>query len=142
MMKKKVIIFVIISELCRMRENNKEILFARTFSLLLTHNIGDLTLDEVEKLLHIGLIKTYHKETANRNSLKGKIIWSKHLAKNIVHQERFYVSFTTYDRNHIMNRVLYKTLKVIPNVTRNSYIANKANTLAFYFPELISKTKL
>ena len=32
-----------------MRENNKEILFARTFSLLLTHNIGDLTLDEVEK---------------------------------------------------------------------------------------------
>jgi len=97
-------------------------------------------LDEVEKLLHIGLIKTYHKETANRNSLKGKIIWSKHLAKNIVHQERFYVSFTTYDRNHIMNRVLYKTLKVIPNVTRNSYIANKANTLAFYFPELMDIT--
>ena len=32
-----------------MRENNKEILFASTFSLMLTHNIGDLTLDEVEK---------------------------------------------------------------------------------------------
>ena len=49
MMKKKVIIFVIISELCRMRENNKEKLFAQTFSLLLTRNIGDLTLEEVEK---------------------------------------------------------------------------------------------
>ena len=32
-----------------MRENNKEKLFAQTFSLLLTHNIGDLTLEEVEK---------------------------------------------------------------------------------------------
>jgi hypothetical protein len=32
-----------------MRENNKEILFARAFSLMLTHNIGDLTLGEVEK---------------------------------------------------------------------------------------------
>ena len=32
-----------------MRENNKEKLFAQTFSLLLTRNIGDLTLDEVEK---------------------------------------------------------------------------------------------
>ena len=32
-----------------MRENNKERLFAQTFSLLLTHNIGDLTLEEVEK---------------------------------------------------------------------------------------------
>ena len=30
-----------------MRENNKEKLFARTFSLLLTRNIGDLTLEEV-----------------------------------------------------------------------------------------------
>ena len=41
-----------------MRENNKEILFARTFSLLLTHNIGDLTLDEVEKFTGFTLALT------------------------------------------------------------------------------------
>ena len=35
--------------LSAMRENNKEKLFAQTFSLLLTRNIGDLTLEEVEK---------------------------------------------------------------------------------------------
>ena len=97
-------------------------------------------LDEVERLLHVGLIKTYRKETDNRNSLKGKIAWSKHLTKNVVHQERFFVTYTTYDRNHIMNRVLYKTLKVIPYVTSNSYIANRANTLAFEFPELMDIT--
>lgn len=94
-------------------------------------------LDEVEKLLHVGLIKTYRKETDNRNSLKGKIAWSKHLTKNVVHKERFYVTYSTYDRNHIMNRVLLKTLQVIPSITRNSYIANRAKTLAFEFPELI-----
>lgn len=94
-------------------------------------------LNEVEKLLHVGLIKTYRKETDNRNSLKGKIAWSKHLSKNVVHKERFYVTYTTYDRNHVMNCVLYKTLKVIPSVTYNSYIANKAKTLEFEFPELI-----
>lgn len=92
---------------------------------------------EVEKLLHVGLIKTYRKETDNRNSLKGKIAWSKHLTKNVVHKERFYVTYTTYDRNHIMNRVLLKTLQVIPSITHNSYIANRAKTLAFEFPELI-----
>ena len=97
-------------------------------------------LEEVEKLLHVGLIKTYRKETDNRNSLKGKIAWSKHLTKNVVHKERFYVTYTTYDRNHIMNRVLLKTLQVIPNVTRNSFIANRAKTLAFEFPELIDIT--
>lgn len=94
-------------------------------------------LEEVEKLLHLGLIKTYRKETGNRNSLKGKIAWSKHLTKNVVHKERFYVTYTTYDRNHIMNCVLLKTMKVIPCITRNSYIANRAKTLAFEFPELI-----
>ncbi len=94
-------------------------------------------LDEVEALLHIGLIKTYRKETANLNALKGKIVWSKHITKNVVHKERFYVNYTTYDRNHIMNRIIYKTLQVIPEVTRNSYIANRSKTLAFEFPELL-----
>lgn len=94
-------------------------------------------LDEVEALLHIGLIKTYRKETANRNALKGKIVWSKQVTKNVVHKERFYVNYTTYDRNHIMNRIIYKTLQVIPEVTRNSYIANRSKTLAFEFPELL-----
>ena len=94
-------------------------------------------LDEVEALLHIGLIKTYRKETANRNALKGKIVWSKQVTKNVVHKERFYVNYTTYDRNHIMNRIIYKTLQVIPEVTRNSYIASRSKTLAFEFPELL-----
>lgn len=97
-------------------------------------------LEEVEKLLHMGLIKTYRKETDNRNSLKGKIAWNKHLTKNVVHKERFYVTYTTYDRNHVMNRLLLKTLQIIPSVTRNSYIANRAKTLAFEFPELIDIT--
>lgn len=88
-------------------------------------------------LLHVGLIKTYRKETANRNALKGKIVWSKQVTKNVVHKERFYVNYTTYDRNHIMNRIIYKTLQVIPEVTRNSYIANRSKTLAFEFPELL-----
>lgn len=94
-------------------------------------------LGEVEALLHVGLIKTYRKETDNRNALKGKIVWSKHITKNVVHKERFYVNYTTYDRNHIMNRIIYKTLQVIPEVTRNSYIANRSKTLAFEFPELL-----
>lgn len=94
-------------------------------------------LGEVEALLHVGLIKTYRKETANRNALKGKIVWSKHVTKNVVHKERFYVNYTTYDRNHIMNRIIYKTLQVIPEVTRNSYIASRSKTLAFEFPELL-----
>ena len=95
-------------------------------------------LEEVEQILHMGLIKTYRKETNNRNAMKGKIVWSKQVTKNVVHKERFYVNYTTYDRNHIMNRIIYKTLQVIPEVTGNSYIANRSKTLAFEFPELLN----
>ena len=49
-------------------------------------------LEEVEQILHMGLIKTYRKETNNRNAMKGKIVWSKHVTKNVVHKERFFVS--------------------------------------------------
>jgi len=94
-------------------------------------------LDEVERLLHVGLIKTYRQETGNRSSLKGKLLMSKHLMKNIVHKERFYVKYTTYDRNHLCNRILYKALKIIPEVTGNGYIINRARTLCFEFPELL-----
>ena len=58
------------------------------------------------------------------------------ITKNIVHKERFYVNYTTYDRNHLFNRILYKTLQMIPDVTSNTFIANRARTLRFEFPEL------
>ena len=92
--------------------------------------------DEAETLLHAGLIKTYRKETGNRNALKGKMLMNKQITKNIVHKERFYVNYTTYDRNHLFNRILYKTLQMIPDVTSNTFIANRARTLRFEFPEL------
>lgn len=93
-------------------------------------------LDEVETLLHMGLIKTYRKESGNRNALKGRLLINKQITKNIVHKEKFYVSYTTYDRNHLCNCILYKTLMIIPDVTGNTFIANRARTLRFEFPEL------
>lgn len=94
-------------------------------------------LDEVEMLLHRGIVKTYRKVEDNCKALKGKLLFSKHITKNCVHQERFYVNFTTYDRNHVMNRILYKALRLIPDITNNSYTKNRAIALTFNFPELL-----
>lgn len=96
----------------------------------------DHFLNEVERILHIGLVKAYRRIEDNRTSLKGRLVMSKHIEKNIVHKERFYVDYTTYDRNHVFNRLLYKTLRVIPDVTSNNYISLRAKTLMFEFPEL------
>ena len=96
----------------------------------------DRFMDEVEHLMHVGLVKAYRRVEDNRNALKGRLVMSKHIIKNMVHKERFYVEYTTYDRNHIFNRLLYKALRVIPDISTRSYTQNRAKTLLFEFPEL------
>lgn len=96
----------------------------------------DHFLNEVERILHIGLVKTYRRVEDNRTALKGRLVMSKHIVKNIVHKERFYVNYTSYDRNHIFNRILYKALRIIPDITTSNHIALRAKTLMFEFPEL------
>ena len=96
----------------------------------------DRFMDEVEHLMHIGLVKAYRRIEDNRNALKGRLVMSKHIIKNLVHKERFYVEYTTYDHNHIFNRLLYKALRVIPDISTRSYTHSRAKTLMFEFPEL------
>ena len=69
-----------------MRENNKEKLFAQTFSLLLTRNIGDLTLDEVEKATGFtrGAIFYYAK---TKLDFFRQVIISEVLEKQDIHQK-------------------------------------------------------
>ena len=93
-------------------------------------------LDEVAVLLNRGLIKTYRKTDGNRTSLKGKLLFNKQIAYNCVHQERFYVRYTTYDYNHILNRIIRQALLAICDITNSSDIKGRATSTLFNFPEL------
>lgn len=93
-------------------------------------------LDEVEALLNRGLVKCYHKEEENLKALKGKLLVDKHLQKNFVHKERFYVQYNTYDQEHIMNCILRQALVVATKITQNTQLRGRAVTLLFNFPEL------
>ena len=93
-------------------------------------------LDEVAVLLNRGLIKTYRKTDGNRTALKGKLLFNKQIAYNCVHQERFYVRYTTYDYNHVLNRIIRQALLAIHNITNSSDIKGRATSTLFNFPEL------
>lgn len=93
-------------------------------------------LDEVEILLNRGLVKCYHKEEGNLKAMKGKLLVDKHLQKNYVHKERFYVRYNIYDYEHVMNCLLRQALVVATRITQNIQLRGRAVTLLFNFPEL------
>jgi 5-methylcytosine-specific restriction enzyme subunit McrC len=96
----------------------------------------ELFLAETEKLLHEGLIKKYQKVEGNQLAMKGQLVFSKNISHNLVHNERFYTRYTEYNRSNIFNRILYKTLCLIPALSTNVWVTDKLNRLLLDFPEM------
>lgn len=96
----------------------------------------ELFLNELQFLLHTGLVKKYRKTESNQNTLKGRLNFPRHLSKNLIHKERFFVNYTTYDRDHKLHQILYKALKVLNQVNKNSVLNSKIGSLLLAFPEV------
>jgi 5-methylcytosine-specific restriction enzyme subunit McrC len=96
----------------------------------------EMFVKEVEYLLHQGLVKRYRKEEGNQNALKGSLQFGQHIQKNLTHQERFFVRYTTYDRNNPYNQVLLKTLKVLQNLNTSPALKSRISGLVLNFPEV------
>jgi 5-methylcytosine-specific restriction enzyme subunit McrC len=96
----------------------------------------NIFIGEIEYLIHTGLVKQYRKVESNNTALKGALQLSKHVQKNIIHKERFYTRYSTYDREHIWHIILYKAIKLIRNLTNNAHIHNRIGALELMFPEM------
>jgi len=93
-------------------------------------------LDEVNNLVRKGLIKKYHKMQGNLHALKGRLVFSKHIHQNLIHQERFYTEHQVYDFEHLHNQILLRALTVLSKVSTNSTIIDSINRVKLDFPDI------
>ncbi len=96
----------------------------------------ELFLTETEYLLRKGLVKKYRKTKNNITALKGRMLFSKQISKNLVHKERFFSEYTTYDTEHILHIIIYQTLLILKRINTNSALTSRICSLLLNFPEM------
>lgn len=95
-------------------------------------------LNEMEGLIHSGLVKKYRKETSNVKALKGKLEFAGNIRKNLVHKERFYTTHQVYDANHKLHQVLRHALDIVGQFTRATRLNDNCRRVQLAFPEVDS----
>lgn len=85
----------------------------------------DLFLTEVEALLHRGMVKRYRHTEGQQSALRGAIQFGKHIALNLVHQERFYTRHQTYDYRHLHNHLVRQALLLLPRLTTSTTLRGR-----------------
>ncbi|WP_167616959.1 McrC family protein [Maribellus sediminis] len=93
-------------------------------------------LQEMEILLKRGIKHFYVSQEENQLYLKGRLVFSENIKKNIVRRERFYVNFDEFNANIAQNRILKSALIYIRQKSRSSKNIRQIINLLYLFDEV------
>lgn len=91
----------------------------------------NMFLEELNSLIKKGLKSGYTDIQENANFYKGKLLFSRHIASNLVHKEKFYIEYNDFNRNRAENRIIKAALKFLYDKTNNIDIQSRINRYLF-----------
>ena len=80
----------------------------------------NMYLQETRKLIKKGLKSSYVQQEDNLHYYKGKLQVSKHIKSNVVHKEKFFVSYDEFYPNCAENKLIKSTLLKLKNITNSA----------------------
>ena len=95
-------------------------------------------LNEVEKLLSLGIKKNYSMIEANNSFLKGKLLVTKQVQINCLNKTKFFTRYSKYIEDIPQNRIIVSTLQRLAQSTHsldNESHIHKLEAVLFQIPE-------
>ncbi|MBK7943920.1 MAG: hypothetical protein IPJ85_00805 [Flavobacteriales bacterium] len=89
-----------------------------------------LFVEEVQRLVHQGLVKRYRQQSGVTTALNGRLDLPRHIRNSVVHKERFHVVHQVYDTDHLLHSILKQTLELVEDVTRDPITTGLARTFS------------
>lgn len=92
--------------------------------------------EEVERLLHEGLAKGYRSVEQNGSAFRGRLLVADNLRENIARADRFYVRFSAFDRDVLVNRILGAALDALGDFALGPSVRARLDACSLAFPEI------
>ena len=112
----------------------------KSLNLPLLEIFISMFLDEVSKLIKIGIKSDYLELEDNLKFLKGKLKISEQIRKNIVHKERFYVCYQEFSTDRAENRLIKSALEFLYRRSKSSKNQQLIREYLFIFDEISSSS--
>ncbi len=93
-------------------------------------------LEKLEHYIREGLLYSYRKVTKNISTVKGSIVFSKHINKNAMNPTRFFCKYSKLDVDNDVNRLIKYTIIEMKKVSRDFSNIKRLNTTLVYFEEI------
>lgn len=114
----------------------------KSLNLPLLEIFISMFLDEVSKLIKIGIKSDYVELEDNLKFLKGKLKISEQIRKNIVHKERFYICYQEFSTDRAENRLIKSTLEFLYKRSKSSKNQQLIREYLFIFDEISSSSDI